>query len=583
LNNLKRYCVLFFFCILAGQSVIAQKQFKLDVKFSGEESKAFSKRYSYKISFSDSASRSSELNDLLSTIQSDGFLMASVDSIKSDSVLLTAFINTGRKFEWIKLSSGNVPQEILSETDWKEKKFMNKTVKIHELFKLNEQILTFCENKGYPFASIRADSIQATENSLKASLCLQKNSLIVIDSLIIKGKTKLSVKYLYNFLGIKPGDYFNESKISKISDRIKQLQFIKEIKPFHVVFYKEKSKLILYLEKKKNSRFDGILGIAPNNQTSGKLVLTGEVDLDLENSFAHGEMISLKWRKLQQSSQDLKCSFIYPYLFNTPFAFDGKFNLYKNDTIYLTLSSNIGLRYLFQGNDYIKAFYESKSSVLLSTEGYKNAIKLPDYADVRTNLYGLEFKQARLDNIVNPRKGFSLVLSAAAGNRKIIKNTVFNDSLYSKINLNSVQYKSEVQVEYYQHLYGNSVLKLGVNGALIYSDKLFENEIFRFGGLKTLRGFDEESIFASEYIMPVVEYRYLFEENSNVFLFFNQAFYRKKVQENLISDKPFGFGIGVNFETKAGIFSLSYALGKQFENPINLKSAKIHFGIVSYF
>lgn len=583
MNKLKKYCVFLFFCIVAAHAAVAQKPYNLELIYTGIDAESFLRRYSVKNSFGDSVSRSSELSNLLIALQSDGFLMASIDSISADSVLLTAYVNPGKKIEWIMLSPGNVPAEILSETDWKAKKFINKPVKLQELLRLKEQILTFCENNGFPFASIRTDSVVTTDSTLKASLYLQKNSRIVVDSIITKGNFKLSAKYLQNYLGMKSGDFFNESRLSRISDRIKQLPFLREIKPFHVVFYKEKSNLILYLDKKKSSRFDGILGIAPNNKTSGKLLLTGELDLDLENSFGRGESITLKWQKLQQSSQDLKCGLIYPYLFNTPFAFDGKFNLYKNDTVYLTISGNAGIRYMFSGTNYLKAFYENKSSVLLSAEGYRNVVKLPDYADMRTHLYGIELKNVQFNNIVNPRQGFSLVLSAAAGSRKIIKNAIFNDSLYANVDLNSVQYRSELQVDFFQPLYGNSVLKLGLGGAIVYSDNLFENELFKFGGLKTLRGFDEESVLASQYLMPVIEYRYLFEENSNFFLFYNQAFYRKKVQGKEVSDNPYGFGVGVNFETKAGIFSLSYALGKQFGNPIDLKSAKIHFGIVSYF
>ena len=49
------------------------------------------------------------------------------------------------------------------------------------------------------------------------------------------------------------------------------------------------------------------------------------------------------------------------------------------------------------------------------------------------------------------------------------------------------------------------------------------------------------------------------------------------------SDFPFGIGAGINFETKAGIFGLNYALGSQNNNPLSIKNAKIHFGYVNYF
>jgi len=46
---------------------------------------------------------------------------------------------------------------------------------------------------------------------------------------------------------------------------------------------------------------------------------------------------------------------------------------------------------------------------------------------------------------------------------------------------------------------------------------------------------------------------------------------------------PFGFGAGFTFQTKAGLLSLSYAMGKQKNIPLDLQKGKIHFGITSYF
>ena len=48
-------------------------------------------------------------------------------------------------------------------------------------------------------------------------------------------------------------------------------------------------------------------------------------------------------------------------------------------------------------------------------------------------------------------------------------------------------------------------------------------------------------------------------------------------------DAPYGYGAGISFETKAGIFSINYAIGQQQGNPPDLKAARVHFGIVSSF
>ena len=65
--------------------------------------------------------------------------------------------------------------------------------------------------------------------------------------------------------------------------------------------------------------------------------------------------------------------------------------------------------------------------------------------------------------------------------------------------------------------------------------------------------------------------------------FFNQAFYEDKSKTVLFSDHPYGLGTGINFETKAGIFSFTYAVGSLQDEPLSFKDAKIHFGLVNLF
>ena len=115
------------------------------------------------------------------------------------------------------------------------------------------------------------------------------------------------------------------------------------------------------------------------------------------------------------------------------------------------------------------------------------------------------------------------------------------------------------------------------------NDDLYANELYRIGGLKTLRGMDEASITASSYVISTVEYRFLYEENSNFFLFVDQAWWERHVKDEFSTDTPMGFGLGTTFETKAGLFSLTYALGQQFDNPIQLRGGKVHFGFISLF
>lgn len=579
-RNIKYYLLLA--AILLSCGAFSQRTYYLNV-IAGEGQQDALKKISYKKEFTDSASVRAALKNILARLWKVGFITATFDSILTDSLNTQAFINTGKKVLWVELKKGNAGNSLLQEAGFKEKNFSGKPVNFADVAKLNENILVWCENNGYPFSSVKLDSVAFSDSAISASLNVSMNKKIEIDSVVMRGKARLAKVYLYTYLGIKPGDLYDESKVSEISKKLKELQFLKEMRPFNIVFNNTKAKILIYAEKKKNSQFDGVLGVLPNSQTTGKLMLTGEATLSLVNSFYRGEMIDISWRKLQENTQDLKMGFVYPYLLNTPFGADIKFTLFKNDTLYLNIVRNIGIRYHFTGNNYLKAFAENHTSSLISTAAFKNAIVLPEYADVSSNMYGLEYKMLKLDYLLNPRKGFEIKVSGSAGNKHIKKKTGLDEKLYENIKLNSTQFNFAGSVAFYVPLFSKSVIKLGMDAADIESGNVFANELFRIGGLKSLRGFDEESLNASFYDIATLEYRFIFEQNSYLLAFWNGAYYESRTVKEFIHDTPYGFGAGVCFETKAGIFSLTYALGKQFDNPVYFKSAKIHFGLVNYF
>ncbi|MBQ7490472.1 MAG: hypothetical protein IJT51_08165, partial [Bacteroidales bacterium] len=99
------------------------------------------------------------------------------------------------------------------------------------------------------------------------------------------------------------------------------------------------------------------------------------------------------------------------------------------------------------------------------------------------------------------------------------------------------------------------------------------------GGTRTLQGFDEMSLYASSYLTAMTEFRFWFAKLSYINVFFNAAWYERKLSGSYYYDYPFGFGLGATFHTKAGNFYISYALGQQRNSPVSFKTGKIHFGL----
>ena len=116
-----------------------------------------------------------------------------------------------------------------------------------------------------------------------------------------------------------------------------------------------------------------------------------------------------------------------------------------------------------------------------------------------------------------------------------------------------------------------------------FNENLFENELLRIGGLHTLRGFDEESMFATFFAVFTLEYRLLIGQNSYFNLFGDYAYLEDRAVGKRRFDRPFGFGLGMNFETNAGVFGVSLAVGSQDGSQPDFRNPKIHFGYVSYF
>ena len=531
----------------------------------------------------DSIAAIRNLNKMLADFYDSGYLAASVDSIRGHSDTLNAYFVSGEQYKWRKLKNGNLDEGMLTEAGFREKLYDNKPIRPENITRLNKKILTWYENHGYPFASLEYRNFSFEGKLVTAEVFLMEERKIVLDSIQMKGSSKLSQKYLYNYLSLKPGDLYNESTIRKISSRLKELPMVSEVRPFNVSFAEEAANVILYLDDRKASQVDGIIGILPDNKETGKVIVTGDIRLRLVSSFGRGELLDLNWKQPQPKTQDLKVKANYPFVFNTPFGLDFNLGIYKKDTSYLEVVLGGGVQFLLTGGNYLRAFVNDKKSTLLSTDAYENTTVLPPFADVKITSYGLGYRALRLDYRLNPRKGYSLDISGMAGNKKISRNANLNSEIYDSLDLKTVQYSGELVFDYYIPLFSRNVINLGISGGGIQGENTFSNELFRFGGLKTLRGFDEESLTASVYAIGKVEFRYLLEENSNLFVFYNAAWYERKTQSDYFTDTPSGFGAGINFETKLGIFSFSYALGKELNNPVRFKAAKIHFGLVNYF
>ena len=447
---------------------------------------------------------------------------------------------------------------------------------------VTQKALTYLENHGFPFASIYLDSIAEKNDTVFAHLMIDKSMHCTFDSIVNRGNLKIAKKYLKAYLNLNRKKIYNESIVKQIPKLIQEIPFASQTQSPAVEFTEQKAALYLFLNKKRVNQFDGYIGLVPVSDRSGKVAVSGELNLHLMNLFTIGESIDLQWRATERYTQYLDIKVNFPYLFGTPLGVDGMLTLDKKDTTYLNMNYVIGLNYSFRGYNFVRVYFDYATSNILDKKLYENSNFL-SYSDYRKTMYGFAFRFRDLDFIYNPRKGYDINLNFAVGTQKIVKNHNADAHFYDDLDLLTVRYRMQGKIKGYIPLHKRWVMVLGAEGGGIFGKQNLVNELFRIGGMNSLQGFDDLSIRASTYGVALWELRFLMAKIAYINTFFNAAWYEQKIKNNYLHDFPFGFGLGITFTTKAGLFYLSYALGKQLDNPISFKTGKIHFGLAVQF
>ncbi|MFN9493920.1 MAG: POTRA domain-containing protein [Sphingobacteriales bacterium] len=591
--------ILFFCCFFFRMEVKAQDKYAVTYRFLDKDTLHTAESLGLKRGFSSRTECISYMNSVVDQQKMKGFITFSVDSVHYDSLRAEAWVFAGARYIWKNIRVPGNEASLFSALGYQEKLFNGKAVDLNKLQQFQERMLGYMDNHGYPFAKFQLDSLVMDGGEVSGVWAVEKGPHYKIDSITVTGTAKISKYYLQQYLEIPNGSYYREDKLEAISRRIMELPFLKESRPWNMTMVGTGSVVNLYLDTRRSSQVNAIVGFLPANQTlGGKMLVTGEANLNLKNAFGGGETLGLNWQQLQIQSPRLNVVFQQPYMFRSRFGFDFNFDLFKKDSSFLNINLILGLQYMVSQRQQGKLFFQSFRTNLITVD--TNAIKttkaLPQFLDVSTQNLGLDYSFNNTDYRLNPRKGNEWYIVVSGGLRKIRENnTILGlttdatgkpydfSKLYDTLNLRTYMFRMKLAGAHYFRTGKQSTIRTAISGGWLQTENPFRNELFQIGGYKLLRGFDEESIYASQYAVGTVEYRYLIGVNAYLFAFADGGWARDKSFGTAISHTYFGTGFGLALETKAGILNLSYAVGKRDDQNFSLRQSKIHFGFVSIF
>ncbi|WP_299129584.1 hypothetical protein [uncultured Winogradskyella sp.] len=515
-------------------------------------------------SFDNYLSLETELNTIKTKLTRSGYIDTVIDSIsKQNDSLVTAHFFLGQKIKRIKIThSTDFNIELLNFIDHK---------KDHNTFELDitqlESALNTLNSKiaeqGDPFTTLQLVNITKQDSDLiSADLKIVSNQKRRIDKIIVKGYENFPQSFIKRFLKLRTNKTFNLNDIKDKIELIEDLRFAKKIKDPEVLFTKDSTTLYIYVEKTRTNNFDGFLGFGTNENTN-KIEFDGYLDLRLINNLNYGETLNLFYKSDEIDQQTFRVDTDLPYLFGSPLGLQVGLNIFRKDTTFSNAKQYAKLNYQINAQHRIAAGINTISSTNLLED---DTVILNDFT---SNYYTLNytFTKPQFYDPLFPIN-FWFQLSSGFGNRENNLGTqnqsVYNLDTYKIFNFNP---KNSVYTR--------------LNGAVLNSNDYLDNELFRFGGINSIRGFEENSLVANLYGVLNTEYRYRLSNGIYIHSVLDAAYFENKITDT--KQKLFGFGFGLGLLTNAGLFRLNYSSGKSENRPFRLSDSKVHVSLTATF
>ncbi len=444
---------------------------------------------------------------------------------------------------------------------FKENKKDTLTIAFSEAKGFLTQSLSQLEKKGFALSKLRLINFEKKNKQLYAELHIQSEKRRTLDDIIINGYTKFPESHRLQLKRNYKKRVFNQDNLKSIFSDIEKFRFVKQVKYPEILFSTDSTKVFCYLEKSKSNNFDGFIGFANND--SKDLTVNGYVDIVLNNLLNTGETLFLNWKSDGNDQKTFNASIELPYIFKSPFGLKAQLNIFKQDSTFQNTKTALDLGYFFDYNTRLYVGYQSAESSDIQNQ---NTASISDY----TNSYitsQFEFVNFKSDEFLFPEKT-KIDLKTGFGSRrsKINKNeqAFFNVNLKHTVFLNS---RNNIQIKS-QNYYLNS-------------DTYIVNELYRFGGINSIRGFNENSLQANLFTSLLSEYRYIIAPNLYIHSIMDYGYYDDQTSGNKGNLVGLGFGFGL--ATKNGLFNLVYANGSTKEQTIKSANSIVHISFKTQF
>ena len=497
-----------------------------------------------------------EIDRILQQVKKRGFFTARIDSISKTNKELIAYLDLGKKINEIIIvtKKDNTNGIIDSGID-------SIKIKTREFSDLTNQLLEQIDRKGNSFSEITYVNPLLKNDTLFLEMKISNSSSRKIDKVITRGYEDFPKKFISKYFLINKNTIFSKQKLNQVSALSNKLDFIKEKKAPEVLFKKDSTHLYLFLDKIGTSSFDGLVNFSSKENGKG-LLLNGNLDLKLNNTFNTGEKFEIIWNKVSDEKTDFKINSYVPYFFNSKFSTTLEFYLYRQDSTFINTNFELKTDYSINQKSHASILYSSeKSNYLLNISNND----LASYSNYFIGL-GYELKKSSTSNLYKYKNGLNLNLTI--GKRKTdtesINQLKFHFSAFANVQINNRGY-----------------LNIKNESGLLTSKNYLLNELFRIGGANSIRGYNEQSIFTNGYSYSNIEFRYSLDTSSYLYSITDLGGYIENTTNKI--KKLLGIGAGYQFRINNNLVNLGYVISTNSSTNAKLNSSRLVVRWTSFF
>ena len=501
------------------------------------------------------------IDDSIKVLKKNGFALAEVQEFnRIDSLTYKVKIKKYSKFEFIKLATykGNFLESVNKLLD----KYLvkDKKIPLSSLDEIITKLSDFFSSKGFPFVEIKITYSKIIDSkSILGNIEIISNEARKIDGYIVKGYEKFPKKFIERFLEFKIGEKLDVKKLKSSSSNINSLQFVRQTREPEILFTKDSTFVYLYYEKLKQNNFDGLLTFS-SGESDNRLTLNGYLKLLLLNSLNYGETIKVDYNSVDESLKTLKTNLKLPFIFNSNFSIESHLNITQNDSLYT--NSN----FLFKaGLEKIKISNYLGVNIENSTSDISNNV-YENFKSVQV-FYELYYQLFKSNNYQSD-KIFSISAKFFLGHK-------------NQLDIGSAKNNFDIDIFKKTKLFLKTSLFSTIKYEKLVSQNLVNNEMIRFGGAESIRGFIDQSISANEYFLSRNDLKFMLNNSFSLIGIIDYAYYVNDIFNSF--KNIYSLGIGFNLLNDKNLISLNYASGSDFNQKLNFKNARLSINFITFF